>query len=125
MLHTILSSPNTRDPISSTGTRQLNNSGKRRVSLTKPILSLCCVDLFTIFVLLFQIYLLLSQTECFLAVNIGHLAVRSQGSVRWCSAKLARKIFASVRLVFLKVLHKVQLSFLSILNNMKLYHSTE
>ena len=121
MLHTILSSPNTRDPISSTGTRQLNNSGKRRVSLMKPTVPL----LFTIFVLLFQIYLLLSQTECFLAVNIGHLAVRSQGSVRWCSAKLARKIFASVRLVFLKVLHKVQLSFLSILNNMKLYHSTE
>ena len=31
----------------------------------RDLLYLCCVDLFTIFVFLFQIYLLLSQRECF------------------------------------------------------------
>ena len=31
----------------------------------KTFLYLCCVDLFTIFVLLFEIYLLLSQRDCF------------------------------------------------------------
>ena len=122
MLHTILSSPNTRDPVCSTGTRQLNNSGKRRVSLMKPTVPLLCRSFYDFRFTIPNISFVKSKGVFF---GLGLLAVRSQGSVRRCSAKLARKIFASVRLVFLKVLHKVQLSFLSILNNMKLYHSTE
>ena len=118
----IIKLPNTCDPFSLTGTRQLNNNGKRRVSPMKPTVPLLCRS--------FYDFRFTVPNICFVkskGVFFGYLAVRLQGSVLRCSVKLARKIFASVRLVFQKVLHKVQLSFpsYSILNNMRLYHSTE
>ena len=58
----IIKLPHARDPISSTTVECENESD---LFCRYNFLYLCCVDLFTIFVLLYQIYLLLSQRECF------------------------------------------------------------
>ena len=42
----IIKLPNARDPISSTGTRQLNNGGKRFVLLIKPSVPLLCRSIY-------------------------------------------------------------------------------
>ena len=117
----------TRDPISSTGTRQFSNSGKRRVSPMKPTVPLLCLSFYDFRFIIPNISFVKSKEvfwqPIFVTLPSDRKAVYADVTV-----KLAGKIFASVRLVrlvFLKVLHKVQLSFLSFLKNMELYHSTE
>ena len=63
-LHTILSSFRTH-VISVRKGRDSWPTLESDVFRRRELLYLCCVDLFTIFVFLFQIYLLLSQRECF------------------------------------------------------------
>ena len=61
----IVKLPNARDhQFQSKGTPQLNNIGKQRVSPMKLSVPLLCRS-FTIFVLLLQIYVLLTQRKCF------------------------------------------------------------
>ena len=101
----IIKLPNARDPISSTE-RDSWTTVESDVFCRWNLLYLCCVDIFTIFVLLFQIYLLLSQRECF-------------GRRYWLTcrpiAMQSTQIFASVRLVLTcvdKALHGLTSDFL-------------
>ena len=121
----IIKLPHARDPISSTW-RDRPTIVESDVFRRWNPLYVCCVDILTIFVLLFQKYILLSQRECFCRrywLTCRPIARQSTQMLREAS----EEIFASVRLVLTcldKALHAQAISTCFSWNKYLLYVQT-